>query len=201
VVTPLPAIPPRDNPRWRFRRPRWLTRRTRLQQVSYGVPLSTVVRVVYASLRHQQRDPWHDTRYLAARMKPRPLVTGLDHVPASGPCVILPNHYERRDHVWVGWGAIVITAALSQRRAAASRVHWVMTSTWQDCYLGPRRIPPDRLHWLLRRLAQVYGLILMPTAPQEVLGRGEALRAVLRALRDPRGHIVAFHPEAGGSRR
>ena len=48
--------------------------------------------------------------------------------------------------------------------------------------LGPRRIPPDRLQWLLRRLAQVYGLILMPTAPQGVLGRGEALRAVLRAL-------------------
>jgi hypothetical protein len=34
VVTPLPAIAPSANPQWRFRRPRWLTRRTRLQRIS-----------------------------------------------------------------------------------------------------------------------------------------------------------------------
>jgi hypothetical protein len=56
-------------------------------------------------------------KVLVAGMNPQPVVVGVERVPAEGPCVLLPNHYERPDHVWVGWGAIVITAALAERRA------------------------------------------------------------------------------------
>jgi hypothetical protein len=131
-------------------------------------------------------------------MNPPPIVTGIEHVPMERPCVLLPNHYERRDAVWVGWGSIVITAALSRHLSRGTQVRWVVASTWEDFYIGPRRISPEHLYWVLRRLAHVFGFILMPPDPRETQARSHALRKIFRALDESNGGIVGMHPEAGG---
>jgi len=186
------------NPPWRVHRPRWLTRRRPPPPPAYRLPRLMMLRVAYTSVRGRRRDVQRDTLLLTSRMQPQPAVCGAEHLPTRGPCVIIPNHYERPDGAWVGWGAIVIAAALARERPTLPAVRWVMTSTWQDCYLGPLRVPPHYLTWVLRRFAAMYGLILMPAQGDETFARGRALRALFRVLDDPAGQVVALHPEAGG---
>jgi hypothetical protein len=78
-----------------------------------------------------------------------------------------------------------------------------MTTTWADCYVGPWRVPPEKLGWVLRGLASVYDLILMPahdlpTHDVQRLESALALRKIFRSLADSPDQIVALHPEAGG---
>jgi hypothetical protein len=47
-------------------------------------------------------------------------------------------------------------------------------------------------------MSDLYGIILMPADDIDAFGRGAALRDIFRALSDPVGQVVAFHPEAGG---
>jgi hypothetical protein len=157
-----------------------------------------VLRAVWAVVRGRRRDLRRDAKELMDGMKPQPIVTGVGNVPGSGSCVLLPNHYERRTGVWVGWGAITITGALCRHRGPGAAIRWVMTSSWEDCYIGPRRIAPEHVQWVLRKLASLYGIILMSPEPGRTQSRGHTLREIFHTLDDPRGHIVALHPEAGG---
>jgi hypothetical protein len=150
------------------------------------------------SFRNRKRDLRSDTASLIASMPVAPVVSGIEHLPTTRPFVILPNHYERPSGAWVGWGAIIICNAIARSRPGSFPIRWVMTSTWQDCYVGPKRINPKYLHWVLRRLSDLYGIILMPADDIDAFGRGAALREIFRALTDPAGQVVAFHPEAGG---
>ena len=183
-------------PRWRFT---WAVHRTlRNDLPRYRLPLSVVGAAFATSLRNRQRNIRADTARLVASMPTQPIVYGSENLPRTRPFVILPNHYERVSGAWVGWGAIVITNAVCREIQGDYPMRWVMTSTWQDCYIGPRRVNPKYLHWVLRRLANLYGIILMPADDDEAFGRGAALRDLFRALSDQAGQIVAFHPEAGG---
>lgn len=164
----------------------------------YHLPPVMMARCVGSALRHQRRDVWHDVIHLSDSMRPQPLILGIENVPTIGVCVVLPNHYERKDAIWVGWGAIAISAAIARRRNRVSTIHWVMTNTWQDCYLGPWRFPPAYLEWVLRRFSHLYGIIIMPEDVSDVPQRATALRELVRALGDPAGPVIAFHPEGGG---
>lgn len=183
-------------PSWRFL---WWTKIPRNPNPPrYRLPLKIMLAAVVASVKNQKRDIRTDVKDLVASMPAPPNVEGLENLPESLPFVILPNHYERPSGAWVGWGAIVISHAIARSRPGTFPIRWVMTSSWQDCYLGPKRIHPKYLHWILRRLSNLYGIILMPADDLEAFGRGAALREIFRALADPAGQVVAFHPEAGG---
>ncbi len=183
-------------PRWRFS---WaVNRKLRNGLPRYRLPLSIMSAAIGTSIRNKPRNLRADAAHLVASMPIAPLIQGLENLPRSRPFVILPNHYERVSGAWVGWGAIVITNAVFRELPGDFPVRWVMTSTWQDCYIGPRRVNPKYLHWVLRRLAHLYGIILMPADDDEAFGRGAALRELFRALSDDAGQVVAFHPEAGG---
>ncbi|HEU0113228.1 MAG TPA: hypothetical protein VFQ80_01045 [Thermomicrobiales bacterium] len=165
----------------------------------YRLPLDFVARLAFAACRGRPRSAWRDAMELTERMRPVPAVDGVAHVPRTVPCVILPNHYERPGGAWVGWGVIVITAALSRRRPTTSAMRWVMAATWGDCRLGPLRIPAARLRWIGERLAAMYGVILMPAVDANPIARAIALRRLFAALADPGGAAVGLHPEAGGT--
>ena len=181
---------------WRFL---WWTKIPRTTNPPrYRLPLKVMLAAVLSSLKNEKRDLRADVDTLVASMPTPPEVHGLENIPETRPFVILPNHYERPSGAWVGWGAIVITNAIARVRPGNFPIRWVMTSSWQDCYLGPKRIHPKYLHWVLRRLSNLFGIILMPADDLEAFGRGAALREIFRALADPAGQVVAFHPEAGG---
>jgi hypothetical protein len=185
-----------DFPNWRFAREKNVT--ARAGSPTYHLPLRMIAAAVWTSIRNRKRDLRCDAPALVASMPVAPVVSGIENLPAARPYVILPNHYERPSGAWVGWGPIIISDAIFRAQPGTFPIRLVMTSTWQDCYVGPRRINPKYLHWVLRRMSGLYDLILMPADDVDAFGRGAALRDVFRALSDPAGQVVAFHPEAGG---
>ncbi len=208
-ISQIDSVPPRDfrvdvdtrstapaPPRWRVS---WATNKKHRNGLPrYRLPLSVIAAAFATSLRNRQRDIRADMARLVGSMPIQPVIFGTENLPRTRPFVILPNHYERVSGAWVGWGAIVITNAVCREIQGNYPMRWVMTSTWQDCYIGPRRVNPKYLHWVLRRLANLYDIILMPADDDEAFGRGAALRDLFRALSDDSGQVVAFHPEAGG---
>lgn len=192
----LSVAEPKSFPSWRFTAPAGA--RSVPRGPRYRLPLRVMAAAVVSSFRGRPRSVHEDTRTLVRSMPRVPVVSGLENLPAGPPYVILPNHYERPSGAWVGWGAIVISDAVTRTHAARHPIRWVMTSSWQDFYIGPKRVHPKYLHWVLRRLSHLYGIILMPADDDEAFGRGAALRCIFKALTSPGGQIVALHPEAGG---
>ncbi|MGN6482796.1 MAG: hypothetical protein ACTHMX_00195 [Thermomicrobiales bacterium] len=169
----------------------------------YELPRGVIGKALWAFLRRKRRSAWTEAATLIEGLEKPPVVTGLEHVPADGAIAFLPNHYERKDAVWVGWGAMALTAAVAQRRNPANpgRFHWVMTDTWADCYVGPFHVNPRYLSWVLKGFGDIYGIIRMPAhdMPNHDQQRGRSAGALLEIFDVlKQGDIVALHPEAGG---
>jgi 1-acyl-sn-glycerol-3-phosphate acyltransferase len=75
-----------------------------------------------------------------------------------------------------------------------------MTSEWHNFRLGPLPVPVPVwvFRWLFRRIARVYGLVIIPRAAERGVGRAAALRTILNALRDGEEAIGLF-PEGMGT--
>lgn len=169
----------------------------------YELPRRLVFGALAAFAMRRRGSPWDDAIAAIDGLTHQPVVRGMDHVPMRGPVVFVPNHYERKDAVWVGWGAMALTASLARsgRQPGLKHMHWVMTDTWADCFIGPIRVDPRCLGWVLKAFANIYGIIRMPAhdLPTHDALRGRSAGALLElvhALND--GHCVAVHPEAGG---
>lgn len=169
----------------------------------YVLPKSMLLKAFGAFLRKQRRDAWRDATRAVATLKWSPIIHGIEHVPQHGPIVFLPNHYERKDAVWVGWGAMALTAAVAKHRdrQQLGRMHWVMTDTWADCFIGPFHVNPRYLGWVLKGFGDIYGIIRMPAhdLPNHSSQRGRSARSLLDIFDYLKaGDCVALHPEAGG---
>lgn len=169
----------------------------------YVLPRRILARVFGAFLLRKQRNVWDDCILANDTLAKQPVIHGMENVPEEGPIVFLPNHYERKDTVWVGWGAIALTSALARQRDRTKLryMHWVMTDTWADCYIGPFHLNPRYLGWILKGFGDVYGITRMPAhdLPNHRTQRGRSassLREIFKNLE--RGACVAVHPEAGG---
>lgn len=170
---------------------------------AYVLPRLILLKVLLAFLFRRRRNVWDDCVAANSTLANQPVIRGMEHVPQTGPIVFLPNHYERKDSVWVGWGAIALTAALQRERDRANLrwMHWVMTDTWADCYVGPFHLNPRYLGWILKGFGDVYGITRMPAhdLPNHTQQRGRsasALREIFENLES--GACVAVHPEAAG---
>jgi len=161
---------------------------------SYNLPLSYVLRFLGAMALGWRREVGRDAAAVLARAGLPYRVVGREHIPAEGPFALIANHYERPG-LKVFWGGMVLTAAVWERRGRSPR--WLMTSEWYNFRLGPLPVPVAFLRWLFRRLARVYGLVIVPRAQERALGRAAALRAVLEAV--AAGEAVALFPEGIGT--
>ena len=130
----------------------------------------------------------------------QPQVAGLEHLPTSGPLLLVINHYERPG-LWTFWSTFLVSHAIRQRRGRHAEVHWLITAETRGTRYGPLPVPGALMRWVIGRVARGYGFITLPIAPQETAARAAALRSVLRALRsdDERAHIVGLSPEGTGS--
>jgi len=162
-----------------------------------------IAKALVAFARGRQRDVWKDASDLLGKQRIQPMISGLEHLPEKGPFLIIANHYERKDAVWVGWGAITLlnTIGNTHTRDAVPMMHWVMTDTWADCYVGPFHVDPQYLGWVLKGFARLYGIIRMPA--HDLPNHKEQRQRSAMALREifdafDRGEVVALHPEAGG---
>ncbi len=130
-----------------------------------------------------------------------PRIEGLERVPASGPLLLVMNHYERPG-LWTFWSTFLASQAVRQRRGRQAEVHWIITAETRGTRYGPLPVPGALMRWVIDRVARGYGLITLPVAPEETAARATALRSALRALRsaDERWHLVGLLPEGTGGR-
>ncbi|MGC4108312.1 MAG: hypothetical protein QM753_18480 [Thermomicrobiales bacterium] len=169
----------------------------------YTLTRSTLGKALWAFIRRRKRNTWLDAANQIDGLAKQPVIIGVENLPASGPVAFLPNHYERKDAVWVGWGAMALTTAIFRHREPANlgNMHWVMTDTWADCYIGPFHVDPRYLGWVLKGFGDIYGIIRMPAhdLPNHDQQRGRSAAALLDIFDVlKKGDCVALHPEAGG---
>lgn len=127
---------------------------------------------------------------LQANPHPR-RVEGLEHVPREGPFVLVMNHFSRPGlrpyHC-----AMMVTRWVEEAGAAAD-IRWAFTSEYRGRRIGPVPIPLPLIRWVFRRVAKVYGFVIIPRREEMVAGRAAALRQLIRLL--DRGHAVGLTPE------
>jgi hypothetical protein len=89
----------------------------------------------------------------ASRIKPDPVLLGLEELPESPRFVLCANHYQRRG-LWIAHVASVLTQAVRRRYGPADPpVRWIVTANWPPVRIGPWRIPSPG-DWLLPRVAR-----------------------------------------------
>jgi hypothetical protein len=161
----------------------------------YVLPISLALRILLQAMTGGRRRFAADAQALAKGIWPPPVVEGEWPPMNSGKWVLAANHYSRLGFsAW--WIAVALTATCPMD------LHWMMTSAW---------VYPDfwRCHTLtplstvpLRQLAGCYGFTSMPPMPprmKDTRARAQAVRAVLRRVREPSFQALAWTPEGRDS--
>lgn len=167
------------------------------REEAYRLPLSYILRFILAVMMGRKRDLGRDARGTLMTARPRPKVIGDQHIPREGPFAFVANHYERPGlKVW--WGGMLAATAIYERRQRQRTLRWLMTSEWYNFRLaGVIPVPTWLLRWLFRRIANVYGLVIVPRSPERRVGRAAAMRAILEML-DGQGDPIGLYPEGVG---
>ncbi len=159
----------------------------------YSVPKSVYIELAAAGLSGGKRS----FRAHAARMlrgiEPPPRVLGEENIPRRGPGLITVNHYSRPGF-WSPWFSAAVSASVPVD------IHWSMADAWT--YPGRRfgQVYRWLSHWMLTRVADVYGFTRMPPmppAPDEVAQRAQAVRQLMRFARAHPEALIALAPEGG----
>ncbi len=126
---------------------------------------------------------------------PQPRIEGLSLVPPRDPFLLVSNHFQS-PHLWVGWVAAAITAAVATARDPGSRdLHWVVLSQWRWFEVGSVWVPNPISSLLFPRAAHIWGLVSIPSRPSDVAGRARALRRAFAYLgRDRAAGIASPEP-------
>ena len=158
----------------------------------YRFPAWFFVRWLWTVLvLRRRRHPGRDALEMLAGVRPRPRVEGIERVPATGPCVLVMNHYERPGlRVW--WGVALMNAAVWQHRGDPP-MRWLMTDRFEGFRAGIRW-PDAIMAWLLGRVAWAYGHLPVAKPDVDAAPRALVLREARRVLRD--GGVVGVTPEA-----
>jgi hypothetical protein len=172
------------------------------QVIRYPLSWRLAVGLVWSLCTLRRRSFAEDARRAVAELRPPLEVTGGEHVPATGPCLVTCNHYSRPGfQAW--WLAFAITAAMAERRApgAVDEVFWVMTAAWrfENSRWRQRFLAPLSRRAFVR-VARVYGFVTMPPMPPVPEETEERAVAVLRTVRLARrlvrtGGLLALAPE------
>jgi len=170
---------------------------TQKRQEVYRLRISVILRFIWAVLRGRTRNLAADVEATLMAARPKPQALNDQHIPTEGAFVLVGNHYERPG-LKVFWGGMLVSRAVAQRRTSQESLRWLMTSEWQNFRLGPLPVPVWVFRWLFRRIARVYGLVIIPRAAERAVGRAAALRTILNVLRDGEEAIGLF-PEGMGT--
>ncbi|OGO49592.1 MAG: hypothetical protein A2148_11380 [Chloroflexi bacterium RBG_16_68_14] len=134
---------------------------------------------------------------MAAANPYRRRIEGLDNVPARGSFILVMNHHNRPGlrpyHC-----AMVVSAAVAERRPDQPEIRWAFASELYGQRIGPIPIPVPLIRWVFRRIARAYDLVVVPRREERAMGRAAVLRHLARALATS---PIGLTPEAVGTGR
>ncbi len=164
---------------------------------AYRLRIPLILKFIWAVLRGRTRVLAADVEATLMAARPKPQARNVQQIPAEGSFVLVANHYERPG-LKVFWSGMLASHAVAQRRTSQKSLRWLMTSEWYDFRLGPLPVPVWTTRWLFRRIAQVYGLVIVPRAAERGVGRAAAMRSILNVVRN-REEAIGLYPEATGT--
>jgi len=148
----------------------------------YRVPLRHLAAFCIDLLLGRHRSFTRDGELVmwANRKYPR-RIEGLGNVVTDRPCIVAMNHYSRAGlrpyHC-----AFAVSAAMASVRPGQPEVRWVFTSEYLGRRIGPAPIPLWLIRWVFRRVAVVYGFVVLARREALVMGRAAALRRIAKLL-------------------
>ena len=157
----------------------------------YPFPWVEVIRLIPSILTKKKQSFHQLSLNCTNRLSPPLSIIGGEHIPGTGPCLIVVNHYYRPGFQ-AYWIALAISAIIP------AEIHWIMASAWTypGKFLGKQRESLTR--WLFQRLAGIYGFSSMPPMPPrpwETSERASAVRHVLDYAKNNPGAMIALAPE------
>ncbi|MYI83671.1 MAG: hypothetical protein F4056_10490 [Chloroflexi bacterium] len=161
---------------------------------SYNFSLGYIVRWLFSvAVLRRRRRLGPDSREMLRGAQPRPRVVGIEQVPREGPCIVVMNHYERPGlRVW--WCAALVGAALEAHRGGDPPVHWLITDRFEGFSFAGLPMPDRLMAWLLGKIGDAYGLLLVARPDAEVRSRSSLLREAREILRED--SVLGITPEA-----
>lgn len=166
--------------------------------VSYPVPWDLVFSLTRHIAAGTRRDVDDFTRSVVARMRPEPLVEGLDLLPADPRFVLAANHYQRKG-LWILHSAAVLTQAVRRAYGPGDPpVRWLVTANWPRWRFGPWsfRSPGDLV---LPKVAHALWCYPVSFAGADPAFTARSLRAILRDARGMTRPIGIFPEGVGGA--
>jgi 1-acyl-sn-glycerol-3-phosphate acyltransferase len=172
------------------------------QSAHYQLPRLALPGFAASVLFRRPRSFSRDAHRAIAGLNVPPRLLGTEHIPPSGPFLVVCNHYTRPGlAAW--WLVLAIGAAVSSHRhpQADRQMHWVMTAEWT--FPGSpwrRRVLTPLTHLAFDRVARIYGFVSMPPMPPDPSQVEARALAVLRTVRLARhlaatGGVLGLAPE------
>ena len=157
----------------------------------YEIPRKLVFQVAGAVLSGGRRDLHADAAVCVAALGPALRVLGGENIPQVGPALIVMNHYQRPGFkVW--WLSLVVSSLLPMQHTWLMSAEWTAPGVWYE----PLKSAASRA--LFRKLAGVYGFLLMPPMPprpQDVAERASSVRGVLSYVEHVQDPVLCLAPE------
>lgn len=141
-----------------------------------------------------------DCAAVVRQMWPRPVVHDLACIPATGPFLLVANHFEGPG-LWIGWTAALLTRAVARVRPGTTPVHWLVTAGMDRRRVdGIKRFAP-LTSWFFGRIAGAWEMVALPRVDASPAARAAALRSLVRLATPPPaglGHPAGLFPEGEG---
>jgi len=158
---------------------------------TYRLPFTYIVSIFRALILHQKRSFKADSHLALAGRHPPIIVKGKNHIPKTGPYLVLMNHYSRLGFIPY-WSAFAIAAQLNLES------RWLMTSAWTSPNKYWNFIKRRVTRVLFSAVCRVYGFIPMPPMPpnpQESMDRALAVRDLLQLAHHAKYLAIGMAPE------
>jgi 1-acyl-sn-glycerol-3-phosphate acyltransferase len=156
----------------------------------YRIPLRNFVQAGWYMALGKPRNLGHDFRYLAGKLPVAPVISGTQYLPASGPYVVVANHYERPG-LWMGWSGMIAARVVYEH--SERRLRWIAIAEWHDYKLAGIAVPPKLTRFLFDRFFRVFGFIAMEPPGATAAERAGGVRSALEAIRV--GDAIGIFPE------
>jgi len=160
-------------------------------EFQWKLPADYLIRIIPALIFLQKRNFREDSAQVFKSTHIKIETKGTTNLPAKGPALFLVNHFSAP-----GFSALWL--AMSMAATCPTDITWAMTDAWTFPKRRFRKLARAISHFILSRIAKVYGFFtFQPISedPTDVIEQALAVRRILHFARDHPESILSIAPE------